>query len=140
MAIHDTTIQLDPVPDKQIERQQILIIDDDREQTETLAFALRRQGFDVVTAHSVQAGSAAVELYRPQLMIMDIRLPDGNGLDLCERMGDDATTCQIPVIILSAMEGPNLVRRARSAGCHFFLRKPYDPNALLLLAENALSP
>jgi len=137
--MQDTTIELDPISDETHVRQRILVIDDDREQTETLAYALRRQGFDVFTAHSFQEGLAAVELHRPQLLIMDIRLPDGDGLSLCERLADNSSTCEIPVIILSGMEGPNIVRRARSAGCHFFLRKPYDPNALLLLAESAIN-
>ena len=59
-------------------------------------------------------------------------------LPLCQHLADDPTTCQIPVIILSGMEGPDIVRNARAAGCLFFLRKPYDPNALLLLTRDAL--
>ena len=75
----------------------------------------------------------------PQLIILDIRLPDGNGLELCRELGDDPRTFQTPVIILSGMESSNIVRRARTAGCRYFLRKPYDPNSLLLMVEDTLA-
>lgn len=136
---NDTTIELNPVIDLELSRQRILLVDDDHEQAETLAFSLRRQGFEVMTAHSARAAMAAIELHQPQLVILDIRLPDGNGLELCQQLTDDADTCDIPVIILSGMEGADIVRRARAAGCQYFLRKPYDPNALLLLAESAIN-
>lgn len=133
-----TSMVLDPVAEDTANRKRILLIDDDHDQTDVLARALRRQGFDVSSAHSIRDGRAAIDLYDPQLVIMDIRLPDGDGLQLCERMADETEMCQIPVIVLSGMEGPQIVRRARAAGCHFFLRKPYDPNALLVLAESAI--
>ena len=139
MENYDTTIELNPVMESELSRQRILLVDDDHEQAETLAFALRRQGFEVVVAHSARAGRAATELHQPQLVILDIRLPDGDGLALCQQLSDDPDTSDVPVIILSGMEGPDIVRRARAAGCQFFLRKPYDPNALLLLAESAIS-
>jgi DNA-binding response OmpR family regulator len=131
-------LELDPVTSTVPAVRRILIIDDDHDQADTLAYALRRQGFEVLLAHTFQGGFLAAELHLPHLIIMDIRLPDGDGLSLCHHLADDPVTCQIPVIILSGMEGPDIVRHARAAGCLFFLRKPYDPNALLLLARDAL--
>jgi CheY-like chemotaxis protein len=137
--LHDETImELEPTPCPDALRRRILVIDDDQDQVETLAHALRRQGFDVLSAHSIRAGQAALAVALPELIIMDIRLPDGDGLTLCQQLADDPQTCEIPVIVLSGMERSDIVRRARAAGCLFFLRKPYDPNALLLLAQTAL--
>ena len=133
-----TAFELNPVLDTELNRQRILLVDDDHEQVDTLAYALRKQGYDVFTAHSIQSAQAAIRAHEPQLVIMDIRLPDGDGLTLCGSVMDNPDTCDIPVIILSGMEGPDIVRRSRAAGCQFFLRKPYDPNALLLLAESAM--
>ncbi len=138
MFDHDELLEVAPAQTIEVDRQRILAIDDDRDQVETMAYALRRQGFDVLTAHSIQAGRMAVDVYRPHLIILDIRLPDGCGLELCQDLADDTARCHIPVIVLSGMERSGVVRQARAAGCHFFLRKPYDPNALLLLAENAI--
>ena len=64
---------------------------------------------------------------------------NGNGLDMCQVLSDDPQTSGIPVIILSGMERPDIIRATRSAGCKFFVRKPYDPNALLILIEQAIS-
>ena len=60
------------------------------------------------------------------------------GFDVCQQLADDPQTCSIPVIILSGMERPDIIRRARSSGCQYFVRKPYDPNALLVLIQSAI--
>ena len=117
----------------------ILIIDDDRDQAEVLATALSRLGFETLVAHDLAVGRQLVHDRSPQLIILDIRLPDGNGLELCRQLGDDPRTLQTPVIILSGMESSDIVRRARTAGCRYFLRKPYDPNSLLLMVEDTLA-
>lgn len=138
MVSDEPLLEVEPAEGKAPTGRRILIVDDDRDQADALAYSLRKQGFDVILAHTAQAGRLAAELHIPSLIIMDIRLPDGDGLTVCQHLADDPTTCQIPVIILSGMEGPDIVRNARAAGCLFFLRKPYDPNALLLLARDAL--
>jgi len=125
-----------PIPRQ---KPKIAIIDDERDQVECLATAFRRQGYDVVSAFGVQAGRELVKRSHPQLVIMDIHLPDGDGLAFCRDLTDDDGTCDIPVIVLSGSDRADVVRSARSAGCQYFLRKPFDPNALLLLAENCLA-
>ena len=117
----------------------ILIIDDDRDQAEVLSISLTRLGFETLLAHDIRSGTKLAHTASPQLVILDIRLPDGNGLELCRELGDDPRTFQTPVIILSGMEQSDIVRRARTAGCRYFLRKPYDPNSLLLLVEDTLT-
>ncbi len=124
-----------PVPR---ERIKILIIDDDADHLECLGMAFRRQGYEVLTARTAKAGMGHVHTHEPHLVIMDIHLPDGDGLQLCQRLTDQETTCDIPVIILSGSDRPDIVRNARAAGCQYFLRKPFDPNALLRLVEDSL--
>ncbi len=51
---------------------------------------------------------------------------------------DNEATCDIPVIVVSGMESPDVIRRSRAAGCYYYLRKPYDPNALLTLIQQAI--
>ena len=119
-------------------RDRILIVDDDREQVEVLSLALSRQGFETIAATTLAEGLEMARSRRPHLVILDIRLPDGNGLNMCQVLSDDPQTSGIPVIILSGMERPDIIRSCRAAGCRYYVRKPYDPNALLVLAENAL--
>jgi CheY-like chemotaxis protein len=72
------------------------------------------------------------------LILLDLRLPDLDGFTLCRELVDAPETCDIPVIILSGMERPDIIRRCRAAGSQYFVRKPYDPNALLVLIHEAL--
>ena len=120
------------------DRDRILIVDDDGEQVEVLSLAFNRQGFETISAATVAEGLELARSRRPHLVILDIRLPDGNGLDMCQVLSDDPQTSGIPVIVLSGMERPDIIRSCRAAGCRYYVRKPYDPNALLVLAENAL--
>lgn len=119
-------------------RKRILIVDDDHSQAEVLALRFHKQGFRTATAHTGEAAIQHARSKKPDLVVLDIRLPDQDGLHVCRQLNDDSETCDIPVILLSGMSRPDIIRRSRGAGCRYFVRKPYDPNAMLVLAENAL--
>jgi DNA-binding response OmpR family regulator len=136
--IHDAVTQLQPCESGTDRRQSILIVDDDRAQVEALAIRLERQGFTTVLAHDGQRGLCLAQEHRPDLVLLDLRLPDLDGFEICGRLVDSPDTCHIPIIIVSGSDEPDIVRSARSAGCQFFIGKPYDPNALLALIEHAL--
>jgi CheY-like chemotaxis protein len=92
-----------------------------------------------VAAYSGKAGLAKAKSHTPSLVVLDLGLPDIDGLRVCEQLADSPETCSVPIIILSGKDQPGLVRRCRAAGCHYFLRKPYDPNALLVLIRQAIN-
>lgn len=116
----------------------MLVVDDDPDLVETLQLRLQQQGFATLGAATChQAWALALE-QQPDLILLDLRLPDGDGLRVCERLMDDPETFHIPVIVLSGSDRPDVVRMARAAGSRYFVRKPYDPNALLLLIRDAL--
>jgi CheY-like chemotaxis protein len=120
------------------ERQKILIVDDDEALAEVLSRRLQQQGFDAATVDSGAAGLAKAREEHPALIVLDLRLPDADGFSICEQLADSPATCDIPVIILSGLERPDILRRCRAVGCHYFVRKPYDPNALLILIRQAI--
>jgi len=128
--------QAEPV--KTGKRPTILIVDDDVELADVLSRRLRQQEFDPITANSGQTGLAKARAELPALIVLDLRLPDIDGFAICEQLADASATSEIPVIILSGMEKPDILRRCRAAGCHYFVRKPYDPNALLILIRQAI--
>lgn len=103
-----------------------------------LGYRLRKLGYDAVSASSGQQAIESANSIVPDLVLLDLCLPDVDGFDVCEKLGDSTTTCTVPIIILSGMETDDIVRRARSAGCAYYLRKPYDPNVLLALIQNAI--
>ena len=116
----------------------ILIVDDDEAMVEGLSCRLIKQGYSIQQAETGAEGIETARRERPALIVLDVRLPDTDGLAVCEKLADDPATAGIPVIILSGMERPDIIRRSRAAGCQYFVRKPYDPNALLLLIESAI--
>ena len=121
-----------PSPDK------ILIVDDDESIVEVLSLRLSALGFMPLAAHSGADGLQRARQERPKLILLDLRLPDTDGLSVCEELVDSADTWDIPVIIVSGRDDSDIVRQCRAAGCRFFVHKPYDPNALLILIHQAL--
>lgn len=135
----NTCVQSEPCAVVAERIDHILIIDDDHDQTEVLAHRFHQQGYRVSVAATCHEGRLVAANDHPDLILLDIVLPDGDGLDTCAGLRDGVDTADIPVILVSGADRPNVVRRARAAGCHYFVRKPYDPNALLVLSQNAIS-
>jgi DNA-binding response OmpR family regulator len=117
----------------------VLVVDDDQDQADILSRCLRKQGFRTWIAATGKEAEQLVYDRGPDLVVLELGLPDRDGLDICRGLADDPTTCEIPIIILSGIERPKLVRESRAAGCCFFIHRPYDPNALLTLIHVALS-
>ena len=78
--------------------------------------------FETVTADTGASGVAVARSLEPALIVLDLRLPDTDGFTVCQRLVDSPVTCHIPVIILSGMERPDIIRRSRAAGCSFFAK------------------
>jgi len=116
----------------------ILVVDDDPDQVEALSFRLRQQGYAVFSALTGADAIALARSEHPNLVLLDLGLPDQGGLEVCETLSDDPATCGTPLIVVSGQDRPDIVRATRAAGCEFYVRKPYDPNALLTLIQAAL--
>ena len=133
-----TTIEPCLEPIEPVSPPLILIVDDDDDQNTALAYCLKGQGFEVATTTSGQAARRLVRELHPTLILLDVQLPDDDGLRICADLDEDPVTAEIPVMIISGAELPHSVRQARMAGGSFYVRKPYDPNALLVLIQHAL--
>jgi CheY-like chemotaxis protein len=137
-AQDDAVCLAEPALDEIRRSRTILIIEDDLEQIQVLEHHLQRQGFCTAAARNGCEGVSEARELRPDLILLDLRLPDADGLNVCGRLADDPATATTPVIILSGMERPDIIRCSRAAGCSYYVRKPYDPNALLILVEQAI--
>lgn len=134
----DIASQLQLQPAVITDRSTILIIEDDPLQVELLQEGLERNGFHVVSAHTASDGFRLAKSELPDVIVMDLGLPDGDGMALCARLSDLPETANTPVIIISGTTEKDVVRRSRASGGKFFLHKPYDPNTLLLLISKAI--
>jgi PAS domain S-box-containing protein len=86
-------------------------------------------------------GSVGIELaqqHRPDLILLDLHLPDIDGSEVFQRLKKDPKTRQIPVIVVSADATPNQIKRLLEAGVHSYLTKPLDVNQLIQLADEIL--
>ena len=107
-----------------------LVVDDEADFLATYERLLRREGFEVITATSRAAGLAALAAETPQLVISDLRLPDGDGLDLVRAAR--GARHPMPVIVVTGYPSDETRRAALAAGATTFLAKPFA--AMVLLA------
>jgi DNA-binding response OmpR family regulator len=119
-------------------RPNILIVDDDETMADVLSIRLRHQGFEAISATAGATGLSLARSEHPSVVLLDLVLPDGDGLDYCCELTGSPETWSIPVIVISGLDRPSLLRDCRNAGARFFLRKPYDPNVLLTLIQHVI--
>jgi DNA-binding response OmpR family regulator len=109
----------------------ILIVDDDSDIRRGLNVRLQANGYEVLfAADAISALSVAVK-ERPDLIILDIGLPAGDGYVVMERLQNYPALACIPVIVLSARDAANNKQRALEAGAYEFFQKPADMGRLL---------
>jgi DNA-binding response OmpR family regulator len=130
--------QTQPAPVPVPKQHTVLIIDDDDTLSNVLSHRLKQQGFQAVAARCGKLGLSKAKAQPPSAIILDLGLPDVHGLSVCEQLTESPETCSVPIMVLSGTDEADIVRRCRAAGGHYFLRKPYDPNALLVLLEQAI--
>jgi DNA-binding response OmpR family regulator len=118
--------------------KKILVIEDDKKIALALAVRLRAARYEVVVApDAVLAMSIAVR-HRPDLILLDISLPGGNGFMVAEWIQDLETMIGVPMIFITASKQPGLREKARRLGAKGFFEKPYDGEALLATIRDTL--
>ncbi|HZZ83216.1 MAG TPA: sigma-54 dependent transcriptional regulator [Anaeromyxobacteraceae bacterium] len=114
----------------------VLIIDDETSLVSSLSFALRADGYQAEGAGTGAEGLAAVERLRPDVVLLDLRLPDGSGLDWLERLR--AAHAETPVIMISAHGETRSAVRAVKLGAFDYLTKPFELDDLFVTLRSAL--
>jgi DNA-binding response OmpR family regulator len=104
----------------------ILVADDDRDLVTALSIRLRAAGYKVVGAHDGDEAYDVAHEQKPDIVIMDIRMPAGGGFDSTDRLKHSLSTKNIPVIFLTAFDDEEMREQARSLGCAGYFRKPFD--------------
>jgi two-component system KDP operon response regulator KdpE len=109
----------------------ILIVDDDPELRQALKLRLRANHYD--TVHAVDGYSALAQALKehPDLIILDLGLPAGDGFVVLDRLQDDDKLCSIPVVVLTARDPQGNEERAIQAGAAAYFQKPADNTELL---------
>jgi DNA-binding response OmpR family regulator len=119
-------------------KRTILIVDDDPDQVEMLRLVLSEAGFGTRTAAT---GAEALQVARrstPDLVLLDLMLPDQNGYYICAALRRDAATVSIPIVILTAMPGEFPRLAGIEMGADAYLNKPFPNDRLVVLIRDLL--
>lgn len=119
-------------------RLRILLADDDAPSREVAAMLLRARGHDVRTAHTGRAAVAAARADPFDVILMDVEMPDLDGVEATATLRADARTARIPIVALTSHVEFDETDDYRRAGFSGFLRKPYAARALAAAVEGAL--
>jgi len=109
----------------------VLIADDDRDILSLVRAVLERSGHEVVSAGDGAEALASVAERRPDLAVLDITMPQVDGLEVLRRLRADPATSDLPVILLSAQAQEADVSRGFAAGASAYVKKPFSPRELV---------
>jgi DNA-binding response OmpR family regulator len=117
----------------------LLLVEDDPDIAAVLRMSLDLSRYEVETAADLATARALIAQKPPDLVILDVGLPDGSGLDLCREV--KAARPGLPVIILTALSRRQrgLEAHAWASGADAFVEKPFDPDDLQAMAERLLA-
>ncbi len=120
------------------QKKKILIVDDERDIVKGLMIRLQGAGYEVATAFDGAQGVFMAHKEKPDLILLDIRMPAGNGFSVAQRLKRSIHTFTIPVIFLTGSPEKNAEEKAMALGARFYVKKPYDPEELLDAIKRAL--
>jgi DNA-binding response OmpR family regulator len=109
----------------------ILVVDDDRRVVELLQVALTANGFRVFTAADGDEGVRVAQRERPDLVVLDVRLPRKSGFDVCETLRRDPEDPDLPIILVSAAAETDARLQGLARGADDYLAKPFSPKELI---------
>jgi CheY-like chemotaxis protein len=111
--------------------RRILVVDDSEDMRDLLQRLLERAGYRVVVAEDGQASLTQAKLHHPELILMDLSLPDMDGWEAVGHLRKMPEFGTIPIIAVTAHVSPREAERAMAAGCTAHIGKPFDTRALL---------
>jgi CheY-like chemotaxis protein len=118
----------------------VLLVDDDNIFLLTLGVRLKSMGYTVFTAKDAVNAISAVRKNNPDVVVLDVSLPAGDGFLVADRLRNLIVSAATPIIFVTASEKPELRERALKLGAVAFLRKPFAATTLADAIESALSP
>ena len=116
--------------------KRLLIVDDEASIRDMLAFFFHKRGFEVLTASNFTEGRASCQRSSPDLVLCDIKMPDGNGLDLLKQIKSESP--KTPVIMITAHTSTPDAIEAMKAGAVDYIAKPFNVEELGLIVDRAL--
>jgi excisionase family DNA binding protein len=113
-------------------KRKILVVDDDEDLVELIVDQLVRDGrFEVRSVNNGFGAGMQIKEFRPDLVVLDVMLPDINGIEVCRLVRGDKTMDDVRIICISGMVEPERIQQLKDAGANDFVKKPFDVEALV---------
>lgn len=113
----------------------IMIVDDDRTMVGLLQTLLEMEGYGVTVASRVATALPIARAEKPDVVLIDVHLADGDGLDLLRQLRADPDLARARVVMSSGLD---MLEESQQAGSDGFILKPYSPDQLVTILKNAL--
>lgn len=119
--------------------KKILIVEDDHKIAKALEIRLKASGYNASVAHDAIAGASQARAIKPDLILLDISMPGGNGFQLAETIHHMPETNGTPIIFMTASKQPGLLQKVMELGAIGLFEKPFDTDQLLSAIDNKFS-
>jgi two-component system response regulator MtrA len=116
----------------------VVVADDEEDILDLVTTIIERSGHEVLPVRDGAAALAAIRERRPDLVVLDIAMPEVDGLEVLRRLRSDAQTSELPVLLLSARAQEDDVRLAFATGANAYVKKPFSPGELSRRVDNLL--
>jgi len=114
-----------------LKQKHIIVIEDEKDILDVLEYNLKREGFRVSTSSDGKAGLNMVRQDKPDLVLLDIMLPEIDGLEICRILKNESSTRAIPIIMVTAKEEESDVVLGLGLGADDYVTKPFSPKELI---------
>jgi two-component system phosphate regulon response regulator PhoB len=119
-------------------RERVLVVDDEQDLLELVAYNLNKEGYRVASVSSGEEALAAAKRDLPDLIVLDLLLPTVDGLEVCRRLKMDTRTQHIPVLMLTAKSEEADVVTGLELGAEDYVTKPFSPRVLVARVKAVL--
>ena len=116
----------------------VLVVEDAEFNSRAARMTLESHGYDVIDAGQGAEALMLAKLHTPDLVLLDLGLPDVSGLAVAVKLKGDEATREIPILVCSADDREETMRACISAGCSEYLKKPFSAEDLLAAVERTL--
>jgi CheY-like chemotaxis protein len=117
----------------------ILVVDDTLEAVQLLSLMLETSGFEPITSLNSQKALTLAKENAPSAVLLDLLMPDVDGLEICRRLRADPDTANMAIIIITAVNEPDVQGRAEAAGADGLIYKPVDMSDLISRLNEVLA-
>lgn len=121
-----------------MDKKKILVVDDEPDVTELVAYNLRSRKFVVESVNDATASISIARGFHPDLIILDIMMPNLSGIQICRIIRSDSKLSRVPIIFLTAKTEPHDRIEGLESGADDYLSKPFSPRELVLRVESIL--